>query len=763
MSQSKLTALVLASLVLVINIKLTAASSFRVEDIQVEGLQRIEAGTVFTYLPIKIGDTFDDRRSAEIVRELFKTGFFSDVSLYHKGNILVVKVKERPAIADINFSGNKDISDEDLTTALKGVGIAKGRVFNRSILERLENELRQQYFARGKYNVQVNTKVSKLPRNRVSIDIDISEGEVARIKRINIVGNKDFDEDELKANFDSGVPPWYLFLSGKDKYSKQKLAGDLEKLRSFYLDKGYLKFNIDSTQVSITPDKRDIYITININEGNKYTVSEVKLAGNFIVPEEELRNLLVIHKGEIFSRSKVVETTDAISRRLGNDGYAFANINPIPEIDETKREVSLTFFIDPGQRIYVRRINFLGNAATRDEVFRREMRQLEGGWYSLKNINLSRRRLERLSYVESVDIKTERVAGVDDLVDLDITIKERLSGSFAIGAGFSQAQGVLFNLSLTQDNFLGTGRKVGVRFDNSSVNTIYSLSYTNPYYTIDGVSRGFSLSYSETDAAEANVSDYFADRFAGNVNYGIPLTEVDTVRASAGIDNIKISTTTNTPTQILDFLDQNGDKYTNFALTGSFIHDTRNRTVFADRGNLQRMDLEVAIPGSNLQYFKLDYTNQHYFPIRKWLTSLLDGEVSWGDSYKGTTDLPFFEKFYAGGLRSVRGYKSNTLGPRDSRNNPFGGNFRVLAKAELLFPALFFEETKNVRLGVFVDAGNVFSEVSDFEFSELRMSTGVSLTWLSPVGALTFSLAEALNDKPGDETERFQFSIGTLF
>jgi outer membrane protein insertion porin family len=763
MSPPKLTALVLASLVLVLCLELSAAPSFTVEDIEVEGLQRIEAGTVFTYLPIKVGDTFDDRRSAEILRELFKTGFFSDVSLYHKGNILIVKVKERPAIADINFSGNKDISDEDLTTALRGVGIAKGRVFNRSILERLENELLQQYFARGKYNVQVDTTVSELPRNRVDIDIDISEGEVARINRINIVGNKDFDEDELKDNFDSGVPPWYLFFSGKDKYSKQKLAGDLEKLRSFYLDQGYLKFNIDSTQVSITPDKRDIYITININEGDKYTVSEVKLAGNFIVPEEELRNLLVIHKGEIFSRSKVVETTDAISRRLGNEGYAFANINPIPEIDETKREVSITFFVDPGQRIYVRRINFLGNDATRDEVFRREMRQLEGGWYSLKNIDLSRRRLERLSYVESVDIKTERVAGIDDLVDLDITIKERLSGSFAIGAGFSQAQGLLFNLSLTQDNFLGTGRKVGVRFDNSSVNTIYSFSYTNPYHTIDGVSRGFSLSYSETDAAEANVSDYLADQFAGNVNYGIPLTEVDTVRASAGVDNIKISTTTNTPTEIFEFLDQNGDKYTNFALTGSFIHDTRNRTVFADRGNLQRMNLEVTVPGSDLEFYKLDYRNQHYFPITKWLTSLLNGEVSWGDSYEGTTDLPFFEKFYAGGLRSVRGYKSNTLGPRDSRNNPYGGNFRVVANAELFFPALFFEETKNIRLGMFVDAGNVFTDVSDFEFSDLRASTGVSLTWLSPVGALTFSLAEALNDKPGDETEFFQFSIGTLF
>jgi outer membrane protein insertion porin family len=756
-------AVALTGILMGLAMNLFADQSFTIKDIEIEGLQRIEAGTVFTYLPIEVKDEFDPKRSADILRELYKTGFFSDVSLYYRGSVLVVKVVERPAIADIKFSGNKDISDEDLTNALKGVGIAKGRVFNRSILERLENELLQQYFARGKYNVQVKTAVSELPRNRVDIDIDISEGEVAKIKHVNIVGNEEYNDKDLKKDFDSGVSPWYLFFSSKDKYSKQKLAGDLEKLRTHYLDQGYLKFNIDSTQVSITPDKKDIYITINIDEGDKYEVSEVKLLGRFVVPEEELRGLMSIHEGEIFSRNNVVRTTDAISQRLGSEGYAFANINPIPEVDDQRRQVSLTFYVDPGQRVYVRRINFLGNDSTRDEVFRREMRQLEGGWYSLNNINLSRRRLERLPFVESVDIQTRRVPGIDDLVDLDISITERLSGAFTVGAGFSQSQGILFNLSLTQDNFLGTGKKVGIRVDNSRVNRIYSFSYTNPFYTIDGVSRGFSVSYTETNASQARISDYNADQLSANINYGIPLTEVDTLRFSGGVEDIKIFPNANTPDEILSFLDDNGDKYINFPLSASFIHDTRNRTVFADRGNLQRVNLKVAVPGSDLNYYKTDYRNVNFFPLTENLTASLSGEVAYGDGYGGTTALPFFEHYFAGGLRTVRGYKSNSLGPRDSTGDAFGGNFRTIANAELFFPALFFENTKNVRLGVFLDAGNVFARTSDFDLSEIRTSAGASMTWLSPVGALTFSLATALNDKPGDDPEWFQFSIGTVF
>ncbi len=739
------------------------ASSFNVQDIEVQGLQRIEPGTVFTYLPVTVGDRFDNKRSAEVIRALFKTGFFSDISLRRRGNVLIVVVTERPAIADINFDGNNDISDDDLTTALKGVGIAKGRVFNRSILERLENELRQQYFARGKYNVQLEVNVNELPRNRVEIDINISEGQVAKIKRVNIVGNKDFRDKDLKEDFDSGLPAWYNFFSSKDEYSKQKLAGDLEKLRTHYLDRGYLKFNIDSTQVSITPDNRDIYITINITEGDKYTVSNVKLAGSFVVPEEELETLLVVKSGDIFSRKSIVETTDKISQRLGQEGYAFAQINPIPEVDDAKKNVSLTFFIDPGQRVYVRRINFTGNYTTRDEVFRREMRQMEGGWYSLKNIELSRKRLQRLPYVESVDIKTTQVANIDDQVDLDINIKERRAGSFSVGAGFSQAQGLLFNLSLSQDNFMGTGNRVSVRFDNSRISQIYSFSYTNPYFTIDGVSLGLNISYTETDRNQADVSNFKADQFSGSINSGIPLTEVDTLRVAFGGADIDLTASSDASDEVLKFIDDNGSRYLNFSLTGSFIHDTRNRTVFADRGNLQRVNLEVTIPGSDLTYYKMDYRFQQYIPILKWLTGSFNSQVAYGDDYGDTSDLPFFEKYFAGGIRTVRGYKSNRIGPRDSNGDAFGGNFRVIGNFEFLFPPPFANQAENIRMSAFLDAGSVYANVDDFSVDKIRLSVGMGMTWLSPVGALTFSLAQAFNDQPQDELESFQFSIGTAF
>lgn len=737
--------------------------SFVIKDIELEGLQRIESGTVFSYLPVQVGEQFDERRGVEVIRALFKTGFFSDVSLRRKGDVLVIVLKERPAISEINFDGNKDIKDDDLANALKGVGIAKGRVFNRSILQRMQNELRQQYFARGKYNVQLDVKVNELPRNRVSIDIHISEGKVARIKRINLVGNEDFTDQKLEKKFESGVPAWYNFFSGKDKYSKQKLSGDLERLRSFYLDRGYLKFSIDSTQVSITPDKQDIYVTINITEGDRYKVTEVKLAGNFVVPKEKLEKLVKIKPGETFSREKVIETTDAISNRLSDDGYAFAKINPIPEVDEKTRSVNLTFFIDPGQRVYVRRINFLGNASTRDEVFRREMRQLEGGWYSLRNIDQSRRRLQRLPYVETVDIKTSRVPAADDLVDLDITVKERLSGNFAIGAGFSQAQGILFNLSLSQENFLGSGKRVAIRFDNSRVSRVYSFSYTNPFYTIDGVSRGFNLSYTETDAEEADISNYSADQGKASINYGIPLTEDDSLRAAVAVEHIKIKTGTDTAREVLEFLDDNGDKYLDFSLQGGFIHDTRNRTIFADRGNLQRTNLEVTVPGSDLTYYKADYRYLQYFPLLSWLTGQVKADLAYGNGYGNTTELPFFENYFAGGIRTLRGYKTNSLGPRDSNNDPRGGNFRTLGSLELIFPAPFFEQSNNVRLSAFLDAGNVYAGFDDFDANDIRYSAGAAVTWISPLGALTFSLAAPLNDKSDDELEPFQFNIGTVF
>jgi outer membrane protein insertion porin family len=745
------------------------AVSFVVEDIEVEGLERIEPGTVFTYLPIQVGDRFDSRESAELIRALFDTGFFSDIQLRRRGDVLVLEVQERPAINNITFEGNEDISDDDLTAALESVEIAKGRVFNRSVLERLENELRQQYLARGKYNARIETKVKELERNRVDINIDIYEGAVAKIKRVNVVGNDDFTEEELTEDFQSGIPAWWAFFSSRDQYSKEKLTADLETLRTHYLDRGYLQFDIDSTQVSITPDYEDIYIAINIDEGEQYTVDEVRLAGTFPVPEQELERLLAVKPGDTFSRAQVIKTVDDINRRLGDEGYAFASINPIPEIDEANKEVGLTFFVDPGNRIYVRRINILGNASTSDEVYRRELRQIEGGWYSLSDIELSRQRIQRLPYVESVEITTERVPVVDDQVDLNVVVTERLAGNFAIGAGYSQSQGFLFNLSVTQDNFLGTGKRVGVRFDNSEFNTVYSITYTNPYYTIDGISRGFNLSYSQTQAAELDVADYDADQIGASVIYGIPFSEFDTLRASGGYEKVGIDVTERTPREITDFIRDNGNDYDIFQLTGGLVHDTRNKTVFADRGNLQQLNLELAVPGSDLEYYRTTYRNLSYVPLTDSLTLSLNGEVSYGDGYGGTTDLPFFEKYYGGGFGTVRGYEANSLGPlatatgTDDRD-PIGGNFLTVANIELLFPPPFTEEAvDNFRIGLFFDAGNVFGDVSDFDVSEIRTSAGVTASWITPVGALTFSLGQALNSQPEDETELFQFNVGTIF
>ena len=536
-----------------------SAEPFKIRDILLEGLERIEAGTVFTYMPVKVGDVFKDTDSSLVIRELYKTELFSDVTLRRENDVLIVVLRERPGIASLDIIGNRDIADEQLIESLSAIGVAPGRVLNRSVLERLENELLQQYFARGKYSVQINTITEPLPRNRVAVEIQIAEGEAAEISGINIVGNTVYKDKELKKDFESGKQPWWQFWGDGDKYSKQRLSADLETLRSKYLDTGYLNFNVDSTQVSIGPDKEEIYVTININEGDQYKLREIKLAGTFVVPEEELRKLIDVEVGEIFSRRQVVVSTERISNRLGNDGYAFARINPIPEVDEESKSVDLTFFIDPGKRVYVRRINISGNQYSRDEVFRRELRQMEGGWYSQSGVEGSRRRIQRLAFVEEVEVETERIPGKDDVVDINIVVSERLAGSFSIGAGLSDSQGAVITSSVSQDNFLGTGKQVSFSVNTSSVNTVFSLNYTDPYHTIDGVSRGFGFSYLSTDAEEADISDFNSDQFSIRANYGIPLTEVDRVGVVGDIRTTEIDVNQGeTSDEVLEFLEENG-------------------------------------------------------------------------------------------------------------------------------------------------------------------------------------------------------------
>jgi outer membrane protein insertion porin family len=738
-----------------------AFTPFTVTDIRVEGLQRIAPGTVFSYLPVKTGDTFDETRSTEAVRSLFKTGFFKDVRIERDNGVLVVVVEERPAISSIEITGNEDIETEPLMDSLKEIGFAEGRVFDRSLLDKVEQELERQYFSRGKYGVKITTTVTPLERNRVGITIAVSEGRAARIKKISIVGNTVFDDETLLEDFQLSTPTMLSFYTGVDQYSKQKLSGDLETLRSYYLDRGYINFNIDSTQVSITPDKKDIYLTINITEGDQYKVKEVRMAGDLVVEPAELFPLVQLNPGDVFSRKRVTETVEKVGERLGDIGYAFANVNTIPEVDEKNKEVVVTFFVDPGKRVYVRRINMTGNTSTRDEVLRREMRQMEGGWFSSSAVERSKTRLDRLGFFEEVNVETPTVPGTTDQVDVNYSVTERPSGNLMVGVGYAQSSGILFNASVTQDNFLGSGKRVSLAFNNSDVNTVYSFSYLNPYYTIDGVSRGFGMFYKETDAGEANLADYTVDTFGGNVNYGIPINEFDTVRMSVEYENLDIGATPYSGLQVLRFVRDHGSQFDSVKLAGSWSHDTRNKLIFPDRGTMQRASAESTVPGLDLQYYKMGYEAQGFTPLTKLFTLMLNGEVNYGDGYGDFEELPFFENYYAGGVRSVRGFEDNTLGPKDAlTGDPLGGGFRVVGNVEVLFPPPFFTKTNSFRMSTFMDVGNVYPSYSDFDAAELRYSVGIGATWLSPLGALSFSLAKPLNDKDGDEVQVFQFTVG---
>lgn len=752
-------ALFVAAVFIVIALPAWGFEPFVIKDIRVEGLGRISVGTVLNYLPINEGDTMDDVRSAETIRALFATGLFDDVSLSRDGDTLVVKVVERPAISKIEITGNKDITSDQLTEALKGIGLAEGRIFDRSLLDKVERELELQYFSQGKYAVKIKSEVTTLDEGRVEIKINIAEGRVAKIRNINIVGNKAYNDDELLGKFQLKTQ---AIFSDNDQYSKQRLAADLETLRSYYLDNGYINFNIDSTQVSITPDKKDVYITINISEGDKFTVKDVKLTGELIVPEDELFKLITIHSGDIFSRRATTESSAAISERLGREGYAFSNVNMIPDIDHETKEVSLSFFVDPGKRVYVDRINVSGNAKTSDEVIRRELRQMEGGWISTDQVSRSRVRLQKLGYFEEVNVETPTVPGTDDQVDIDLSVSERPSGSLMAGLGYSQSQGLLLNASISQDNFLGSGKRISATINNSSVNTVYSFSYTNPYYTLNGVSRGIRVFDRETDAGQANVADYTSDVYGASVDYGFPISEYNTASLSLGYEHTKLKPTVNTPQSYIDFINANSNEFDLYKIQSGWSHDSRNRAIFADRGLYNSINTEVAVPGSGLDFYKINLRTLGYVPLTQKLIMMLKSDIGYGDSYSDTTELPFFERYYAGGSNSVRGFQSNSLGPQVN-NNAEGGALKTVANAELIFPVPFAEENKSLRLSAFYDIGNVYAQAGDFDANELRYSVGLSAIWITPIAPLTFSYAWPLNDRVGDKPERFQFTLGSFF
>jgi len=747
-----------------------AFDSFIVKDIRVEGLQRIDLGTALNYLPLSTGETLDMQRSPAIIRALFKTGFFDDVKLAEDDGVLVVIVTERPAISKLNITGNEDIEKDQLVKALESIGLAEGRVFDRSALDKVERELERQYNSQGKYSVKIKSTVSTLDDNRVEIFIEIDEGAVARIRSINIVGNTVFDEavltDQLKLTDD---PSWF---SSDDQYSSQILAADLEALRSYYLDHGYLNFNVESTQVSITPDKQAVFITINISEGEQYSIDKVALDGNLVVAEDKLRKLIEFEPGDVFSRKKIAMATSAISATLGEAGYAFANVNAIPEIDKDQRLISLTFFIDPGKRVYVRRVNISGNLKSYDEVVRREFRQMEGGWLSTAQINRSRVRLQRLSYFEDVNVETPAVPGTNDQVDINVSVTERPSGTLMAGIGYGQLQGFLVNASISQDNFLGTGSKLSANINNSTINNVYSFSYTNPYYTKEGVSRGFKVFNSQTDASQANVADYTTDVFGGSMTYGIPLNEYDQASLSLGYERTTVNTSTLTPQSFIDYLDANSDSFGILNLSASWTHDTRNRAIFADEGGIISFGSQVTLPNSGLEFYKVTARGQKYIPLGNDFLFMIKGDFGYGDSFGDTTTLPFFERYYTGGAQSVRGYRGNSLGPK-LNGNPEGGALKVVGNAELIFPVPFAETGRSFRMSAFIDGGNVFSAENGINFSDikdlpgisdrLRYSAGFTAIWMTPVAPLTFSYAWALNNEPGDEIEKFQFTLGAFF
>jgi outer membrane protein insertion porin family len=683
-------------------------------------------------------------------------------------------LEERPAIASLEFTGLKAFKPEDLKKSLRDVGLAESRIFDRAMVERAEQELKRQYLAQGHYAVQVTTTITPLERNRVGVNFAVVEGDIAKIKQINIVGAGAMKESDLLDVMVLRTPGWLTWYTKNDQYSKQKLSGDIETLRSYYLNRGYLEFNIESTQVSISPDKQDIYITINITEGEKYSISSVKLAGQLLLPEDELTKLVKVKPGEVFSRENMTETTKAISDRLGNEGYAFANVNAAPELDKEKRLVAFTVFIDPGRRVYVRRINVSGNTRTRDEVIRRELRQSEAGWYDGEKINKSRTRVDRLGYFEEVTVETPPVAGTTDQVDMEIKVKEKPTGNLMLGAGFSSAEKLTFSGSISQQNLFGSGKHLSFQISTSKSNQVYSISHTDPYFTVDGVSQGFDAYMRNVDTSSLSTTTYSTKSAGGGMRWGVPIGEDDYINLGVSFDHTTIDNLdANASAQTIKYVTDNGKTTNTWLATVGWQKDERDSLIMPTAGKLRKAVVEVAVPGSTVTYYRGSYQHLQFVPLmeRGKLTLALNGELGIGRGYSGK-DLPFFKNYYAGGIGSVRGFESNTLGPRDPvSQDAVGGDTRMVGNAELLFPIPGMGLDKSVRMSAFVDAGNVWgpnalagqNSNSKFNLGDLRYSVGLAVAWNSPMGPLKFSYGNPLNTTKDDKLQRLQFQMGSAF
>lgn len=753
-----------------------AFDPFVVRDIRVEGLQRIEPGTVFTYLPVKVGESMNPEKAQASIRALFATGFFKDVQIEADGDVLVVAVEERPAIGTISITGTKEFEVDTLRKSLREIGIAEARIFDRAVLDRAEQELKRQYLGRGKYDVKIVSTITPLERNRVAVSIAVDEGDSTSIKEIRIVGTKAYSESELKKLMSLTTPGWFTWYTKSDQYSRQKLQGDLEALRSFYLNRGYLEFSVDSSQVSISPDRKDVFITLSVTEGEKYTFSDVKIAGETLGLDDELNKLVAINAGETFNNERLAEAGKRIVDRLGALGYAFANANPVPDVNRDKRTVGFTLFVDPGRRVYVRRINITGNTRTRDEVIRREVRQFEGGWYDSEKLKLSRDRINRLSYFKDVTVDTNPVAGSPDQVDLTLNVAERPTGNLLFGVGFSSTDKVIITASINQPNFLGTGTSMGLEVNTSRLTRTIALSHVDPYFTDDGISRSIDVYTRTYNPSYLNLGNYRYRTNGAGLRFGVPYTEYDRLSFGAAIENTQLylvrTGDSPSPRRFIDYADKFGDTSTAYLLTAGWVRDSRDSALTPTRGRYQFANLDVTLPVGEVRYARMVYGHQYYMPIAQRFTLAFNTEIGYGVGLGGR-DYPLFKNFFAGGIGSVRGFAPSTLGykctdttlcPRAEDQVPLGGNRRLIGSAEFFFPVPGGSQTdQTFRLFTFVDAGYVWAEHEKVQLSDMRMSTGLGLSWFSPFGPLKFSLGVPIKKKEGDRTQRLQFQIGTGF
>ncbi len=774
----------------------SVADDFVVADMRVEGLQRISEGTVFNYLPINVGDRVTGLRIREAVKALYDQALFDDIEMRRDGTTLIIVVRERPSIEDFTIEGNKDIKTEDLMESLRGVGLARGRTFDRSVLDNVAMFLREQYYDRGKYAVSVETNVLERPNNTVRVGIIVKEGERARIRQVNIVGNHTFDDGEVRNGFELDTANWLSWFRQDDRYAKEALSGDLEKLRSFYMNRGYADFRVESTQVAISPNKEDIYVTINVHEGARYKISEVKIVGKMVVPEAHLQRLILAKPGDFFNLNVLTSSAELMSFRLGEEGYANAEVEPFPELDHEKKETSVTFYVNALSRVYVRRINFNGVDAIDDEVLRRELRQSEGAYLSNRLIDRSKIRLQRLPYIEAVEVDNVPVPGSADLVDVDFDLTYRMPGQFSGGLGYSESQKLILNASIVHTNFLGSGNRVALQLNSGKFSKLYSLSHTDPYRSMNGISRTVSVNYRNQTQFVSASSDFSTTSAGLAVNYGYPISEYQRVSLGLNYQQSELLSSTNSTQQAQDWVLNNGNPFLETVGNGGIFFgtdfytvemvvgwsfDSRNRSLFANRGSRHNVIATMTVPGSEVEFWTARYNFTKYFPLFGRWVFRANVDLSYGEALKATTALPPYKQVFGGGPQSIRGYKESWLGPRDSFGRPYGGNVLATSQLELIIP-LPDKFSAQARASLFYDIGNVFntgevaftdklgSPVTYFpEFDELRTSVGIAVQWLAPLGLFRFSYALPLNEYEGndrfygDEIERFQFSIGNAF